>query len=418
MDKYKFWTMTVRALFLLGALAPNYVSAKYPYIPFTPLEQMSTLSSVASQAIAHKLSRAGAEATIGRLLYQRDYRARYLAASLGERKTIAKIIGEEGVERFAAERGWKPLLGPRSRSTHTGPDSSYWNPKSGKLYVLEAKGGSSSRKRTCGSLQGTNLNTIRSAGSLRRGCGVIRKSGTSWIEKLQAARIIKAAQKGHLRTGVVKTEHVQGTPRAPRQMGFWNTDSVAKEARKIERELIKRHPELRKVFMAANFLHKVGRVKFHGARRLSGLCCGTGRPIRPSPIPPSVLQQVGLRRIGLAGARWLPPVAVGVGGVAIVTAYYQFASGSTSQREFYRSSAGPTILVAFTAAGALVGSLAFGVGAVAGGSIGAMAALPVEVAADWVIDRHYRDFDTRQRRLVDAAVEEFYGVDATLVEDS
>ena len=47
-----------------------------------------------------------------------------------------------------------------------------------------------------------------------------------------------------------------------------------------------------------------------------------------------------------------------------------------------------------------------------------MAALPVEVAADWVIDRHYRDFDTRQRRLVDAAVEEFYGVDATLVEDS
>ena len=117
MDKHQIWAITLRALFLLSALTPNVVSAKYPYIPFTPLEQMSTLSSVARQAIAHKLSRSGAEATIGRLLYQRDYRARYLAASLRERKTIAKIIGEEGVERFAAERGWKPLL-DSSRSNH------------------------------------------------------------------------------------------------------------------------------------------------------------------------------------------------------------------------------------------------------------------------------------------------------------
>ena len=281
------------------------------------------------------------------------------------------------------------------------------------LYALEAKGGSSWRKWTCGSLQGTNLNTIRSAGSLRRGCGVIRKSGTNRIEKLQAARIIKAAQKGHLGTGVVKTEHVWGTPRAPRQMGPWNTDNVAKEARKIERELVKRHPELRKVFMRANFLHNVDRLKYHGARTLSYLGSASARSIGLSAT-----QQTGLRRIGLAGARWLPPLAVGVAGVTMVTAYYQFASGLTSPREFYRSSAGPTILVVFTATGALVGVGAFGVGAVAGASVGAMAALPVEVAANWVIERYYREFDTRQRRLVDAAVEEFYGVDATLVEEA
>ena len=412
MNRQQICLITLRALFLSSALASGVVDAKGLYLPLTPLEQMSTLSSATNYAVLDKLFRARPETINSRPAIQQDYGTKFQTATLVERLGYAQKIGEEGVEQFAENEKLKPHLSPKGRAIPTGPDSSYWNPKSGKLYVLEAKGGTSAKKWTYNSLQGTNTNTIRSAeGSLRR-------SKTIPSEQLKMARIIKAAQKGHLTTGVVRTEHVRGTPRTPRLIGYLNTDKVAREAKKIERELIKRHPELRKVFMAANFLHKVDRVKYHVARRLSGFCCPTGRPIRPSRIRPSAPQQAGLRSIGLAGARWLPPLAVGVGGVAIVTAYYQFASGLTSPREFYRGSAGPTILVAFTATGALVGSFAFGVGAVAGGSIGAMAALPVEIAADWVIDRHYRDFDTRQRRLVDAAVEEFYGVDATLVEDS
>ena len=102
----------------------------------------------------------------------------------------------------------------------------------------------------------------------------------------------------------------------------------------------------------------------------------------------------------------------------MVTAYYHYASGVTSAREFYRASAGPAIVVAFTGAGAIAGVFVFGVGAVPGAAFGAMAALPVEVATDWVLERYYRVFDRRQRRLVDAAVDEHYDVDVLLIQKS
>ena len=167
------------------------------------------------------------------------------------------------------------------------------------------------------------------------------------------------------------------------------------------------------MFRKANFLHDVDRVRYRSVRRLSDLGSVTARSLGLNST-----QQAELKRIGQAGGRWLLPLSVGVAGVTIVTAYYQFTSGLTSPREFYRSSAGSTVLVVLTATGAIVGGTAFGVGAVAGASLGAIAAGPVQVATAWVIDRYYRDYDRRQRHLVDAAVEEFYGVDTTLVEGS
>ena len=141
--------------------------------------------------------------------YQQDYRARYLSASLGNRVAIAQLIGEEGVERYAEGRGLKTLLSPLGRSTPIGPDSVFRNPLSGRVQVLEAKGGSSALKWTYGSLQGTNANAIRSAG------GVLAHSGANWSEKLQAARVIKAAQSGHLETGVIRTSPCTGNASCP-----------------------------------------------------------------------------------------------------------------------------------------------------------------------------------------------------------
>lgn len=413
MNRHQTSSMLLHAIHVLCALIPICASAKPISTPFTPLEQMTTLSSSASQMTALKLYRAGRDATIARQLHQRDYQARYLLASLGERNTIAKTIGEEGVERFAGERRLKVLLSPRGRSIPMGPDSVYWNPKSGTLLVLEAKGGTSQLKRTFDSLQGTNKNAIRSVGGYGRKPGFLHRSGTTWREKVQMARVIKAAQKGHLETAVVKTSHVLGRPGDPRQSGAWNTDRVAKEARRIEKELIRQKPHLRKVFRIALFLHNVDRLKYQGARRISHIASATARSIGLSAT-----QQARLVRFGKVGVRWILPLSVGVAGVTMVTAYHQYATGLTSPREFYRSSAGPTIFVVFTSTGAIAGAFLLGVGAVPGAALGAMAALPVEVAADWMIGRYYREFDHRQRRIIDAAVEKFYGVDADLVEAS
>lgn len=405
--------MLLRAIYILCALSPISASAKQLPIPFTPLEQMATLSRAASQMAALKLYRAGRDATIARQLYQRDYRARYFLASLGERNTIAMTIGEEGVERFAGERRWKVLLAPKGRSIPMGPDSVYWNPKSGTLQVLEAKGGTSQLKRTFDSLQGTNKNVIRSVGGYRGKPGFLHRSRTTWKEKVQMARVIKAAQKGHLETGVVRTPHVLGRPSDPRQSGSRNTDRVVKEARRIEKELIRQYPHLRKVFRIALFLHNVDRLRYQGARRMSHIASATARTIGLSAT-----KQDRLVRLGRAGVRWLLPLSVGVAGATIITAYHRYTTGLTSPREFYRSSAGPSIFVVFTSTGAIAGGFFFGVGAVPGAALGAMAALPAEVAADWMIDRYYREFDRRQRRMIDAAVEEYYGVDADLVEAS
>ena len=248
MNRLQMTSIVFRAIVVSCALAPHHASATSQSIPLTPLERIATLTNATSQAVALNLYRAGREATIGRLL-QRDYRARYRLASLGERISLAMSIGEEGVERFSRERRLRVLLPPRGRSIRIGPDSTYWDSKSGTLRVLEAKGGTSPLKWTYGSLQGTNKNAIRSAE------GFLRRSGTTWKEQFQMARLIKAAQQGHLETGVVKTAHVLGRPGEPRQAGSWDKRSVAREAKRIERELIRQRPQLQRVFRVASFLH-------------------------------------------------------------------------------------------------------------------------------------------------------------------
>ena len=51
-------------------------------------------------------------------------------------------------------------------------------------------------------------------------------------------------------------------------------------------------------------------------------------------------------------------------------------------------------------------------GAATGARIAVFVAIPVQFAADHLLQSYYRNFDALQRRRVNAAVEGFYGIDA------
>ena len=122
---------------------------------------------------------------------------------------------------------------------------------------------------------------------------------------------------------------------------------------------------------------------------------------------------------GVAGAALLP-VTFGVEGMRWVVAYHEYGLGRISQRDLHRHTTGSSIVAVFTASGAIVGGTvglyAGGVGALPGASAGAklavIVAIPFQYAADYLWEWYYRDFDTRQLQLVNATLEEFYGLDS------
>jgi hypothetical protein len=131
-----------------------------------------------------------------------------------------------------------------------------------------------------------------------------------------------------------------------------------------------------------------------------------------------LLQHARLKVLGQAAGKWFLPIAVGVEGLNAGIAYYEYSTGRINQRDFYRRSTGPAIFAVFTTGGASVGGLAGasagGVGAVpgaaAGAGVGALVAVPVQSAADWTWNWYYWKFDEQQRRVVNVAVERFYGL--------
>lgn len=94
--------------------------------------------------------------------------------------------------------------------------------------------------------------------------------------------------------------------------------------------------------------------------------------------------------------------------------------GSLSRRDFYRRATAIAIVPMFSAGGAIVGGTvglyAGGLGALPGAAAGAklavIVAIPVRYATDYLWEWYYRDFDTRQLQLVNATVDEFYGLDS------
>ena len=398
------------------ALAPIAVTAQSLEFPLTPREHASMLTNGASRTALSILYPVGARIAAATPAHQQDYRTRYLSARLGDRVAIAQTIGEEGVEQYAAGQRLRTLLGPQGRSTPIGPDSVYWNRSSGTVRVLEAKGGGSAPQWTYGSRQGTNTNTIRSAR------GVLASTGASSAERLQAARIIKAAQRGHLETGVVNTPHVLGRPLAPRQVNGVNIRNVAREAREIEADLIRRNPELRSVFRKADFQHGTDRAIYLGAKSIPDQLSGAAGTITRTPTPRAGFHRLpgtvslgglvsggGLQRVWQAANRWMLPAGLGVAGVTVASAYYRFESGSIGYPEFIRYSAGSAVLVVFTATGAVIGGVAsFGSGAMAGAVIGATVALPVQIYIEQSNDPLHDDFGRTQQATVDKVIEDLY----------
>ena len=443
MSNRQIRTMASMALLLLGVMAPNIVWAKHPSMVLTPLEQAVRLSNVANQEVVGKLFPPAVETITPKPSYQRNYRSAWRHAP-SDRAGLAEKIGTQGAERYASKQGWIKLLDSQGRSIPQGPDSIYWDRNSGLVRVVEAKGGSSQPKWTYGSRQGTNRNTLRSA-------EFALKFAKTWPEKLQAARIIKVAQHNQLETRVVRTAHVLGKPEPPQLEGR-NTDNVKKEAVRLERDLVRKRPNLAPVFREAAMAHKVDRLKYLATTKgmatlglastvflgwdayqqaqnawgmfqdpalrgtilpymQTGIAVGRGAQAAAtlelsSATQLGLLRQAGLQGFGQAASQRFLPIAVGVEGLRAGVASYEYASGRISQREFYHRSTGPAIFAVFTVGGAIVG------GGIPGASLGAVLAVPVQFAGDWMLNRYYQEFDERQLRLVDAAVERFYGLEA------
>ena len=448
---------SITILLLLAATASNLIWALTPtssmVFPLTQREQAARLWGIAGAEVTRKLYPLSVETIEPKFYYQRNYRLPWIEATLHQKILLAEKIGIQGSARFAAERGWIKILGSGKHAIHQGPDSVYWDKRSGRLRVLEAKGGTGQVKWAFNALQGSNLHTIRSARF------VLLSSKATHMEKVAAARVIVAAQQGRLVTGVISTPHVLGTPDNPRLLGEWNHDNVRKEAIEIEQELIRKKPDARSVFQHAHKEESFAMLKYRAPQGLAivgfagAMILGWDAyqqsltawsmfndPILKGSVLPymqtgvlfgrmtqaTTLAVISNTQLGILGlskggvnkfaGRMFLPVTLGVEGLQFAMAYHQYGLGRISQRDFYRRTAGTAIIVVFTAGGAIVGGIiGMQAGAVpaipvayAGANIGAIVAIPVQFAADYMLDWYYREFDEHQRLVVNAAVEKCY----------
>ncbi|MYE98969.1 MAG: hypothetical protein F4234_02080 [Gammaproteobacteria bacterium] len=397
-------TVILAGLFVT-ILVPGMADAQYPNALLTPSERMAMLAERSNSSAWTKIQSSVSGSATNTSSYQGNYRARYLSASLGDRVKIAELIGEEGVEQYASTQRMKQLLGPRNRSIAIGPDSVYWNPASGKVSVLEAKGGSSQPKLTYGARQGTNANTIRSAR------GILHTSRAALSEKFQAARVLKAAQSGHLETAVVRTQHVLGTPLAPRQVGSVDLSNVSREARSIQRELINRNPELRTIFRNAGIQNRVNRLNHFGTTLFPQIGDQRLTAIASMPSASATAGGRGLQRAWSVGGRYVLPAGLIVAGTSVMINSYRFRLGRMNLDELLQVSTAPAIFLTFTASGAVIGGLSSaGVGAIPGATVGAMLALPVEIYL-WLFSDNTRQsgyLNAQQRGAVDDVLKEIY----------
>ena len=469
--------MTALLSFVFAAMASNVVWARSALpsldLPLTSQEQAARLWVLAgsSSEVTRKLYPSAVE-TVGpskpMSYFQRNYGREWfdgpLDSRINHRARLGEKIGEQGRAKYAAEQDLKKLLGSRNRGIRQGPDSVYWDRSSGRLRVLEAKGGTAQLKWSFESQQGTNKNTLRSAKNV-----LTRHWGSATpAMKISMARVILAAEKGLLDTGVIKTTHVLGEPRAP-ELVSQDTINVTREARRARREIIKRHPEAKELFREARREHWRDRLEYRNTQDLAtrGLAVvgfagalglgwdayqqsraawsmfddptlkgsvlpymqtgmAFGRMAQATTLGVSSTAQLGILRLSSkrsvvqAAGRAFLPVTLGVEGIRLVTTYHEYGMGRISQREFYRRSTGPAVVATFTVGGAAIGAIigikAAGIGAVpgalTGARIGVVVAIPVQVAADYMLNWYHWEFDEQQRRVVNAAVETFYGLEA------
>lgn len=457
--------MIVLLPFVFIAANPNVVLARPAALsmdtPLTPQEQAARLWELAGQTMARKLFPSTPESVKS---LQHDYQHMRGNVSQGSLKDTAQKMGEKGGAWYAAKHGLIELLGAGDSGILTGPDSVYLDPYSGRVFVLETKGGYYAKIEVCrGARQNTNRYSIGAAEGILKSPLATRKA------KVAAARIIVAAQEGRLVTGAIETRP-KGDPLLTADK--WDITNVAREAHEIERNNPDAQKNFRRARLAVRMTQGVAIAGFAGALvigrdayRQARVAWPTfddapgkgdallymqtgvafGRMAQATSLGVISTAQLGIWKLSasVAGAQhttaqaaqlgiWklsargvvraaggaLIPVTLGVEGLQFAMVHHQHGLGRISQREFYRRSTGPAIAVAFTAGGAVVGGIIGGVStagagalpiAMAGATIGALVAIPVHSAANFMLDRHYQEFDEQQRRVVNAAVETFYG---------
>ena len=448
----------ITILLLWAATTSNLIWALTPtssmVLPLTPGEQAARLRGIAGAEVARKLYPISVETIEPKFYYQRNYHLLWIKATPHEKTLLAEKIGLQGAARFAAERGWIKILGSRYHAIQQGPDTVYWDKHSGRLHVLEAKGGTAKPIKAFNSLQGTNKNAIRSARF------VLRSLKATLMEKHAAALVIVAAQQGRLVTGVINTPHKLGTPDTPKLAGNWDYDYVGREASTIEQKLIRNKPEVRSVFRHAHMKQSFAMLKYRAPQGLAivgfagAMILGWDAyqqsltawsmfndPILKGSVLPymqtgvlfgrmtqaTTLAVISNTQLGILGlskggvnkfaGRMFLPVTLGVEGLQFATAYHEYNLGRISQRDFYRRTTGPLIIAAFTVGGGIVGGIvgmqAGGItaipGAISGANIGVIVAIPFYLIADHILKWHYQEFDEQQRLIVNAAVEKHYG---------
>ncbi|MBI1338070.1 MAG: hypothetical protein GC164_14075 [Phycisphaera sp.] len=417
-------------------------------MPLSQLEQAGVVSGLASRSSGSTLFASSWDIPNQAAYFQRNYRTVWMTSSLNERILLAERIGIQGRARYAAERGWTKLLGSKNRAIPQGPDSAYWDAMSGKVRVIEAKGGFSPLKISYGFPQGTNANTIRSAEF------TLKSNIASEAEQLQAARIIRAAQRGRLATGATRTEHIWGTPRDPEMIGRWDTNNVSQDAFAIEEKLIRERPKLASTFEAAGKAQSADVFWARASKGVAGLgVLGSAGlawdayqqswaawtmwhdPVLRHTAMPYLqsgaaigrwgeaitlgfgsaaqlgwLGNGGLSLLGQGAGKWFLPVALGVEAFDVGFAYYKYSHGMMSQRDFNRTLQGSGTFFACTAVGAGIGVWFGGVGVAPGAGIGAIVgavAEGVEKIHWYFVDKHFTE---KQQLAVDRAVEAHYGL--------
>ena len=444
----------------LALLGPNVVSANSTAslsdLPLTPQEEAARIWGLAGQTMARELF---PSVTDSIKPLQRNYQELVGGNVRGHQlRDLAKTMGEKGGGWYAARHGLKELLGARHSGIPQGPDSVYWDPYSGYVFVLETKGGYAKVASFYGARQDTNEYSIRAAER------ILRSPSANPHAKVVAARIIVAAQEGRLVTGAIEAPP-KGDPLL--LYNKWNLTNVAEEAREIERRNPKNQKDFRRARWAARVTRGVAITGIAGALGLgwdayqqtqaawsmfddpsrkgsvlsymqTGIAFGrvvqatTLGVISSAPLgawklsaslagarhyvlqsPPTGIWRLSARGVVRGAGGAFMAVTLGVEGLQLAMVYRERELGRISQREYYRRRTGPAITMTLTVGGAALGGIvgAFP-GAVIGANIGALAAIPVQSAAYYMLDRRYQEFDERQRRFVNAEIETFYGLES------
>ncbi|MDR1611595.1 MAG: hypothetical protein LBT97_02300 [Planctomycetota bacterium] len=183
----------------------------------------------------------------------------WLAHSLSDRQRMVEIIGENGAREYAEARGWNPLY-----NRHTpdcipqGPDQVYIDTATGRLKVIEAKGGNASVRQSYGVQQGSPEWAVKSSEA------VLKSPHAGAAQKRAAREILEKAAAGKMDAVVVKTPHVLGRAGKPVVKA-----SIAGDGRtaKLAKEILANAS----VKQGARSLAKTAAVsgKIQGARNLS-----------------------------------------------------------------------------------------------------------------------------------------------------